>query len=75
MAAQVLGILFAAVSFLGANLLFKYIDPTDYSKESHRHNIAMEQFAKEHKAWSRENVLNEEKIKHLELEEHNANKF
>ena len=33
----------------------------------------MEKFAKDHEAWSRENILNEEKIKHLELEKHNAN--
>ena len=53
--------------------MFKYIDPTDYSKESHRHNVAMEKFAKEHEAWSRQNILNEEKIKNLEMEKHNAN--
>ena len=73
MALQVAGTLFAAVSFSAANLTFKYIDPTDYSKESHRHNLAMEKFAKEHEAWSRENILNEEKIKHLEMEKHSAN--
>ena len=33
----------------------------------------MEQFTKEHEAWSRENILNQEKIKHLELEKHQAN--
>ena len=73
MALQVAGTLFAAVSFSAANLMFKYIDPTDYSKESHRHNLAMEKFAKEHEAWSRQNILSEEKIKYLELEKHNAN--
>ena len=73
MAMQAAGILFSAVSFSAANLMFKYIDPTGYSKESHRHNIAMEKFAKEHEAWSKENILNEEKIKHLDLEKHNAN--
>ena len=73
MALQVAGTVFAAVSFSTANLMFKYIDPTDYSKESHRHNMAMEKFAKEHGAWSRQNILNEEKIKHFELEKHNAN--
>ena len=67
------GTLFAAVSFSAANLAFKYIDPSDYSKESHRHNLAMGKFAKEHEAWSRENILNEEKIKHLEAEKRNAN--
>ena len=71
--AQIAGTMFAAISFSAANLLFKYIDPSDYSKESHRHNLAMEKFAKEHEAWSRENILNEERIKHLELEKHNAN--
>ena len=71
--AQIAGMMFAAISFSAANLLFKYIDPTNFSKESHRHNVAMEKFAKEHEAWSRENILNEEKIKHLELEKHNAN--
>ena len=71
--AQIAGTMFAAVTFSAANLLFKYIDPSDYSKESHRHNLAMEKFAKEHEAWSRENILNEKKIKHLELEKHNAN--
>ena len=73
MALQVARTLFAAVSFSAANLMFKYIDSTDYSKESHRHNLAMEKFAKEHEALCRQNTLNEEKIKHLELEKHNAN--
>ena len=70
---QIAGTLFAAASFSAANLAFKYIDPKDYSKESHRHNVQMEQFAKDHEAWSRENILNQEKIKHLELEKHQAN--
>ena len=48
MALQVAGTLFAVVSFSAANLMFKYIDPTDYSKETHRHNLAMKKFAKEH---------------------------
>ena len=73
MALQVAGTLFAPVSISAANLMFKYIDPTDYSKESHRHNIAMEKYAREHEAWSRQNILNEEKIKHLEMVKHNAN--
>ena len=72
MALQIAGTLFAAVSFSAANLAFKYIDPSDYSKESHRHNLGMEKFAKEHEAWSKQNILNEEKIKQLELEKHNA---
>ena len=38
---QIAGTLFAAVSFSAANLAFKYIDPKDYSKESHRHNVQM----------------------------------
>ena len=57
MALQIAGTLFAAVSFGAANLAFKYIDPTDYSKESNRHNLAMEKFAKEHEAWSWQNIL------------------
>ena len=73
MALQVAGTLFAAVSFSAANLMFKYIDLTDYSKQSHRHNLAVEKYAREHEAWSRQNILNEEKIKHLEMEKHNAN--
>ena len=36
-------------------------------------NILTHQIAKEHEAWSRQNILNEEKIKHLKLEKHNAN--
>ena len=71
--AQIAGTMFAAISFSAANLLFKYIDPSDYSKEAHRHNTQMEAFAKAQEAWSRENILNEGKIKHLELEKHNAN--
>ena len=71
--AQIAGTMFAAISFLAASLLVKYIDPKDYSKESHRHNLAMEKFSKEHEAWSLENILNEEKIKHLELKKHRAN--
>ena len=73
MALKIAGTLFVAVSFGAANLAFKYIDPKDYSKESHHHNLAMEKFAKEHEVWSRENILNQEKIKHLELEKHHAN--
>ena len=71
--AQIAGTLFAAFSFSGANVLMKYLDPSDYFKESHRHNALMEKFAKDHEAWSRKNILNQEKIKHLELEKHNAN--
>ena len=41
---------FAGLSFSGANLLFEYIDQEDYSKESHRHNLAMEKYAREHEA-------------------------
>ena len=73
MALQIAGTLFAAVSFSAANLAFSFINPKDYTKESHRHNVQMEKFAKDHKAWSRENILNQEKMKHLELEKHHAN--
>ena len=73
MALQIAGTLLAGVSFSAANLAFKYIDPKDYSAESHRHIVQMEAFAKAHEAWSRENILNQEKIKHLELEKHQAN--
>ena len=73
MAMQIAGTLFAAVSFSAANLAFKYIDPKEYGKEAHRHDIQMEAFAKDHEAWSRQNILNQEKIKHLELEKHHAN--
>lgn len=73
MALQIAGTLFAAVSFSAANLAFKYLDPSDYSKESHRHNLAMEKYTREHEAWSRQNILNEEKIKHLVMEKHQAN--
>ena len=41
MATNIFGTLFAAISFSGANLLFKYLDPSDYSKESKKHNEAM----------------------------------
>ena len=73
MALQIAGTLFAAVSFSAANLAFKYIDPQSHSLEAHRHNEMMEKFAKDHEAWSRQNILNQEKIKHLELEKHWAN--
>ena len=73
MPSQVLGTLFAAVSFSGANSLFKYIDITNYGKESHRHNIQMEKYARDHEAWSRENIMNEEKIRHLEMDKQEAN--
>ena len=36
MAGTIGGTLFAALSFSGANLLLKYLDPSDYSKESKR---------------------------------------
>ena len=64
---------FAGLSFSGANLLFKYLDPSDYGKESHRHNIQMEKFAKEHEMWNRENIENEQRIRHLQMEKHDAN--
>ena len=70
---QIAGTLFAAVSFSAANLAFKYIDPKDYSKESHRRNEMLEQYTREHEAWTRQNILNQERIKHLELEKHQAN--
>ena len=73
MASQALMTMFAALSFSGANVLFKYIDPSDFSKESHRHNLQMEKFAKEHEAWSRENIENEQRIRHLHMEKHDAN--
>ena len=73
MAGRALMTMFAALSFSGANLLFKYIDPSDFSKESHRHNVQMEKFAKEHEAWSRENIENEQRIRHLQMEKHDAN--
>lgn len=73
MAGQALMTMFAALSFSGANLLFKYIDPQDFSKESHRHNLMMEKFAKDHEAWNRENVENEQRIRHLQMEKHDAN--
>lgn len=31
MASSTFGTLFATISFSGANLLFKYLDPSDYS--------------------------------------------
>ena len=73
MALQVAGTLFAAVLFSGENLMFKHTDPQDYSKESHRHNLQMEKYARDHKAWSRQNILNEEKIKYFKMKKHNAN--
>ena len=50
---------FAGLSFSGANLLFKYLDPSDYGREAHRHNIQMEAFSKAHEMWNRENIGNE----------------
>ena len=64
---------FAGLSFFGANLLFKYLDPSDYSKESHRHDVKMEEFAKAHEMWYRENIENEQRIRHLRMEKHDAN--
>ena len=64
---------FAGLSFSGANLLFKYLDPSDYGKETARHNHQMEQFAKEHEMWNRENIENEQRIRHLQMEKHDAN--
>ena len=45
----------------------------DYSKESHRHNLQMEKYARDHEAWSRENIENEQRIRHLQIEKHDAN--
>ena len=73
MALQIAGTLFVAVSFSAASLAFKYIDPQSHSLEAHHHDVQMGKFAKDHKAWSRQNILNQEKIKHLELEKHQAN--
>ena len=53
---------FAGLAFSGANLLFKYIDPEDYAKESKRHNKEMEKYARDHEAWNRENILQQQKI-------------
>ena len=64
---------FAGLSFSGANLLFKYLDPSDYGKESHRHNLEMEKYAQEHEAWNRENIENEQRIRHLQMEKQDAN--
>ena len=72
--AQILGTAFAAVSFSAANLLFKYIDPEDYSKESKRHDLAMEEMTKARDAWMKENVRTQQRIKELELEKAKANK-
>ena len=64
---------FAGLSFSGAKLLFKYIDPEDYSKESRRHNKQMEKYARDHEAWNRENILQQQKMRHLAQEKHDAN--
>ena len=64
---------FAGLSFSGANLLFKYLDPRSYGEETARHNRQMEQFAKEHEMWNTENIENEQRIRHLQMEKHDAN--
>ena len=64
---------FAGLSFSGANLLFIYLDPSDYGKETARHNRQMEEFAKQHETWNRENIENEQRIRHLQMEKHDAN--
>ena len=64
---------FAGLSFSRANLLFKYLDPSDYGKETARHNRQMEEFAKQHEMWNRENIENEQRIRHLQMEKHDAN--
>ena len=64
---------FAGLAFSGAILLFRYIDPEDYSKESKRHNEQMEKYARAHEAWNRENILQQQKIRHLAMEKHEAN--
>ena len=64
---------FAGLAFSGASLLFKLSDHENYAKESHRHNLEMEKYARAHEAWNRRNILNEQKIRHLEQEKHNAN--
>ena len=64
---------FAGLSFSGANLLFKYWDPSDYGREAHRHNLKMEEFAKAHEMCNRENIENEQRIRHLQMEKHDAN--
>ena len=63
---------FAGHSFSGANLLFKYLDPSDYGKETARHKHQMELFAKEHEMWNRENIEIEQRIRHLQMEKHDA---
>lgn len=51
----------------------KYIDPDDYGKESRRHNQEMEKYARAHEEWNRENILQQQKIRHLAQEKHEAN--
>ena len=65
--------MFAGVAFSGASLLFKYIDPEDYGKESARHNREMEKYARDHEAWNRANIEQQQKIRHLAQEKHEAN--
>ena len=64
---------FAGLAFSGANLLFKYIDPEDYSAESRRHNEQMEKYARDHEAWNRANIEQQQKLRHLAQEKHDAN--
>ena len=64
---------FAGLSFSGANLLFKYLDPSDYGRETARHNHQMEEFAKQHEMWNRQSIENEQRIRHLQMEKHDAN--
>ena len=64
---------FAGLAFSGTNLLFKYIDLEDYSNESKRHNEQMEKYARAHEAWNRENILQQQKMRNLAWEKHDAN--
>lgn len=65
--------IFAGLSFSASNLLFKVLDPSDYSKESHRHNVQMEKYARDREMWNRENIETEQRIRHLQMEKHDAN--
>ena len=40
--------IFAGLAFSSASMLFKLLDPEDYSKESHQHNVQMEKYAQDH---------------------------
>ena len=62
MAAQLGGILFAALSFSASGWLFHKLDKSGYDAEMKRHNLAMEHLSKAREKWYEEEVAKKDEL-------------